>query len=121
MQASAATSKILLAVQRVERDDGAGRRAEFGEQRLRRRDIVGLLGDIDRREQQGGVGGERARHLDGGTLMEIVEAALRGLPSRAIVPRPEAARAACDRAAWRRKLASTPATHGGVRGGAAPL
>ena len=68
-----------MTVERIERDDGAVSNAELGEQRLRRRDFVGLLGDVDMREQQGGVGGERAQHLGGHTIIEVVEAATQRL------------------------------------------
>ena len=129
MPASAATSKVFLAVQRVERDDGAGRRAEFGQQRLRRRDFVGLLGDVDMREQQGGVGGERAQHLDGGTLVEVVEAAAQGLAikgDRALarggarcLQQGGMAAEACLHRGRIEPLEDVP--HGGVRGGAAPV
>src|SRR5271169_5161648 len=66
-------------MQRIERDDGAVGDAEFGEQRLRCRDLVGLRGDVDMGEHQGGVGGERAQHLGGGTVIEAVEAAAQSL------------------------------------------
>jgi hypothetical protein len=39
-------------VYRIECDDRAVRDAEFGQQRLRRRDLVGLLGDIDMGEYE---------------------------------------------------------------------
>ena len=58
---------------RIERADGTGGDTEFGQQRLRRRDLVGLLGDVDMGEHKGGVSGERAEHLGGGTVTEIVE------------------------------------------------
>src|SRR4051795_7462453 len=64
----------FLAVQRVERDDGAVGDAEFGEQRLCRRDLVGFLGDIDMGEHEGRIGGKSAEHLNGGTVVEVVEA-----------------------------------------------
>ena len=64
-----------MTVQRIERDEGGGRHAEFGEQRLCRRDFVGLLGDIDMGEHERGVDGERAQHLGGGAVVEFVEAA----------------------------------------------
>ena len=62
-------------MQRIKGDDCAGRKTEFSQQRLGRRDLVGLLGDIDMGEHEGGIDGERAQHLRGGTVMEIVEAA----------------------------------------------
>ena len=61
-------------MQRVERDDGAVGDAEFGEQRLRRRDLVGFLVDIDMGEHEGRIRGEGAEHLNGGTVVEMVEA-----------------------------------------------
>ena len=72
--ALAATSKCFLTVQRIEGDNCAGRKTEFGQQRLGRRDLVGLLGDVDMGEHEGGIDGERAQHQRGGTVMEIVEA-----------------------------------------------
>jgi hypothetical protein len=66
-------------VQRIERDDGAGGNAEFRQQRLRRRDLVGLLCDVDMGEHEGGVGGERAQHLRRGAVVEVVEAATQRL------------------------------------------
>jgi len=66
-------------MQRVERDNGAGGDAEFGEQGLRRRDLVGLLGDVDMGEHEGGIGSERAQHLGCGAVVEVVEAAAQRL------------------------------------------
>ena len=60
---------------RIERDDRAILDAEFGEQRLRRRDFIGLFRDIDVREHEGRVGGERAQDLGRGAIIEVVEAA----------------------------------------------
>ena len=61
----------------IERDDAAVGDAELGEQRPRRRDFVGFLVDIDMGQHDGRVGGERAQHLRGGTIVEVVEAATR--------------------------------------------
>jgi hypothetical protein len=66
-------------VQRIERDDGAARNAKFRQKRLRRRDLVGLLGDIDMGEHKRRVGGERTQHLGRGTVAEFVEAAAQRL------------------------------------------
>ena len=66
-------------MQRVERDDGARGEAEFGQQRLRRRDLVGLLGNVHVGEHQRGVGGERAQHLHRSTIVELVKAAAQRL------------------------------------------
>jgi hypothetical protein len=103
-------------VQRIERDDGTGGDAEFGQQRLCRRDLVGFLGDIDMGEHEGGVGGEGAEQLGGGPITEAVEAAAQRLAIKcdaalasAMLPWPGMARGACSRAAWRRKTASTAA------------
>lgn len=52
--------------------------AEFGQQRLGRGDFVGCLGDLDMREHEGRVVGERAEHLGGGTVVELVEATAQG-------------------------------------------
>ncbi len=75
MLALATTSKCSLTVQRVKRDDGGGRHAEFGQQRLRRRNLVRLLGYVDMGEHERGIGCERAEQLRGGTIIESVEAA----------------------------------------------
>ena len=66
-------------MQGIERDAGAAGDAVFGEQRLGHRDLVGLPGDVDVGEHEGGVGGERAQHLGGGTVVEGVEAAAQRL------------------------------------------
>ena len=73
--ARAAALNVFLAVQCIEGDDGASRDAEFGKKRLRRQDLVGLLGDFDMSEHEGGVGGERAQHLGGGAVMDVVDTA----------------------------------------------
>ncbi len=70
---------VFLTVQRVKRDDDAGSKAEFGQKGLRCRDLVGPFGDVDVREHQRGVGGERAQHLCGGTVVELVETAAQRL------------------------------------------
>jgi hypothetical protein len=53
---------------------GAVGDAKFAEQGLRRRDLIGLVGNIDVGEHGGGIGGERAQYLRRGV------AALRPLP-----------------------------------------
>jgi len=55
---------------------------------LRRRDLVGLLGDVDVRKHERGVGGERAEHLRRGAVVELVKAAAQRLAieSDAAVP-----------------------------------
>jgi len=68
-----------LTVQRIERDDGVGGDAEFGEQCLGCRNFVGLLVDVDMGEHQRGVGGKRAQQLGGGAVMKVVEAAAQRL------------------------------------------
>ncbi len=60
-------------MQRVERDDGVAGDAQFGQQRLRRRDLVGPFGDVDVSEHKRGVGGKRAQHLRRGTVAELVK------------------------------------------------
>jgi len=82
-RASAARSNSFLAVQRVQGDDGAWRQAEFGQQRLGCGNFVGLRGDVDMGQDQGGVGGQRAEDLDCGPVVEPVEAA----PKRLAVER----------------------------------
>src|SRR6201993_2085969 len=66
---------VFLAVQRIERDDGAIGDAEFGEQGLGRRNLIGFRGDVDMGKDEGGLGGERAQHLGGRAVVELVEAA----------------------------------------------
>src|ERR1700744_2146196 len=66
---------VFLAVQRIERDDGTVGDAEFGEQGLRRRNLIGFRGDVDMGKDEGGIGGERAQHLGGSAVVELVKAA----------------------------------------------
>ena len=66
-------------MQRVERDDGAIGNAQFGQQHLRRRDLVGLLSDVHVCEHERGVGGKRAQRLSRGTIVELVKAAAQRL------------------------------------------
>jgi len=68
-----------LTVQRIERDDDVAGNAQFGQQRLRRWDLVGLLGDVDVGEHQRGVSGERAQHLSSTAVVELVKAAAQRL------------------------------------------
>jgi hypothetical protein len=92
-------------VQGIERDQPASQ-AEFGEQRLGGRDLVGFLVDLAVRQHQRGVGGEHAEQVRGGAIAEPVEAAAQGLAvDRQAAP--ALAWAACNRLAWRRKAAST--------------
>ena len=86
-------------MQRVERDDGAGGKAEFGQQGLCCRDLVGPFGDVDVREHQRRVDRERAQHLGGCTVVELVETAAQRLAVKGDAPCPDVARAACNRAA----------------------
>jgi hypothetical protein len=79
MLAVAAISKCFLAVHRIEGDDGAVGDPEFGQQRLRRRDLVGLVGDVDMGEHERGVGSKGGEHLGSGAIAEIVEAAAQRL------------------------------------------
>ena len=65
-------------MQGVERDQPASQ-AEFGEQRLGGRDLVGLLVDLVVRQHQRGVGGEHAGQVRRGAVTEPVEAAAQGL------------------------------------------
>ncbi|MGA7055064.1 MAG: hypothetical protein WBZ37_28105 [Mycobacterium sp.] len=64
---------------RIECDERAVLDAEFGQQRLRRRNFVGLFRDVDVSEHEGRVGGERAQQLGGGAIVEIVDAAAQRL------------------------------------------
>ena len=79
MLACVAATNVFLAVQCIKRDDGAGGKAEFGQQGLCGRDLVGFLGDVDVGKHQRGVGGERAQHLGGSTVVELVETAAQRL------------------------------------------
>src|ERR1700758_2092226 len=79
---------VFLAVQRIERDDGAGGDAEFGEQGLRCWNLVGFLGDVDMGKDEGGLGGERAQHLGGSAVVEIVKAAPQRLAIQRDAARP---------------------------------
>ena len=71
--ACVAVPNVFLAVQRTKRGQGATGHAGFGRQGLRRRDLVGLPGDVRRaswfdvevRGHRRGVGGGRAQHLGG--------------------------------------------------------
>ena len=70
-----------------------GARPSSASKGLRRRDLVGLLGDVDVGEHQRGVGGERAQHLSGGAVVEPVKPLgstlpRSVLPSRAMLPCP---------------------------------
>ena len=64
---------------RVECDDRTIPDAKFGQQRLRRRDLVGLLGDINMSEYKRTICGEGAQYLGGSAIVEIVEAAAQRL------------------------------------------
>jgi hypothetical protein len=57
----------------VERDDAAGK-LKFAEQLLRGGDLIGLLRDIDMRQDQAGLDVESVQQLGGLTIVEIVEA-----------------------------------------------
>jgi hypothetical protein len=46
-------------VHRIERDDGAGGDAEFSQQHLGYRNLVGFLGDVDMGEHESGVGWQK--------------------------------------------------------------
>jgi len=70
---------FFLTVYRIECDDRAVLDTEFRQQRLRCRDLVGFLGDIDVGEYQGRVRGEGAQYLGGGAVVEVVEAAAQRL------------------------------------------
>jgi len=53
--------------------------AKFGEQSLRRGDLVGFIVNVDMGEHKGGVGGKCAEHLCGGAVIEAVETATQRL------------------------------------------
>ena len=64
---------VFLAVHGVERDDAAGK-LKFAEQLLRGGDLVGLLRDIDMRQDQAGLNVESVQQLRGLAIVEIVKA-----------------------------------------------
>ena len=64
---------FFLAVHGVERDDAAGK-LKFAEQLLRGGDLIGLLRDIDMRQDQAGLYVESMQQLRGLAIVEIVEA-----------------------------------------------
>ena len=55
------------------------RQAEFLQQLLHGGDFVGFFVDLDMRQHQPRIGGERAEHLPGFSIVEIVETALQRL------------------------------------------
>jgi len=59
---------FFLTVYCIECDDRAVLDTEFRQQRLRCRNLVGFLGDIDVGDYQGRVGGEGAQYLGGGWI-----------------------------------------------------
>jgi len=63
---------------RVAGDDVAGR-IEFLQQLLHGGDFVGFFIDFDMRRHQRGIDGERAEHLPGLDVVEVVETALQRL------------------------------------------
>ena len=69
----------LVVLNLDDRGDAAGGDTGFDEQRLRRRDFVGFLCDVDMRQHERRVGGERAQHLGCDTIVEAVEAAAQRL------------------------------------------
>ena len=97
----------LVVLNLDDRGDAAGGDTGFGEQRLRRRDFVGFLCDVDMRQHERRVGGERAQHLGCDTIVEAVEAAAQRLAIQGNGARASVAHAACNRAAWRRNTTST--------------
>ncbi len=116
-------------MQGIERDDGAGGDTKLRQQGPRRRDLVGLLGDVDMGEHEGGVGGECAQQPRRGAVAEVVEGAaqrlaiqcdraLSGCRARGLQPGGMAAehRLHIDRVEPVEDVAD-----GGVRGGAAPF
>ena len=67
-----------MTVDRGGGDDMAGQ-AEFAQQGLHGRDFVGFFVDLDMRQHQPGVDGERAERLLGLGVVEVVETALQRL------------------------------------------
>ena len=53
--------------------------AEFLQQLLHGGDFVGFFVDLDMRQHQPRIGGERAEHLPGFSIVEVVETALQRL------------------------------------------
>jgi hypothetical protein len=119
---------FFLTVQRIQRDDGAAGEAEFGQQFLRCRDLVGPLGDVKVGEREQGIGGERAQHLGSGTITKIVEAAAQhlaiegyaSLPRRPVRGLEQGGLKAEDRLHRRRIEPLEDVADGGVPGRSAP-
>ena len=81
MPVAAAAAKVFLAVQGVGREQDAVQ-AQLLDQRLGRRDLV-ALGDLLMGQDERRLAGERAEHLGGGLIVQVVEAA----PQRLAVQR----------------------------------
>ena len=64
---------VFLAMHGVERDDAAGK-LKLAEQLLRGGDLIGLLRDIDMRQDQAGLNVESVQQLRGLAIVEIVKA-----------------------------------------------
>ncbi len=54
--------------------------AQFADQDLRGRDLVGGGGDLAMHEGQRGICGEGTQHVSGGLVMQVVETVPQGLP-----------------------------------------
>jgi hypothetical protein len=74
----AAAAKVFSAVQGVGGEQGAAH-AELLDQGPRRRDLLGRGTDLPVGQDQGGLAGERAEHVRGGRVVQVVEAAPEGL------------------------------------------
>lgn len=90
-------------MQSVERDDVAGQ-VELAQQPLGRRDLVGLLADLEMRQHQVGAGVERVQQLRRLAVSEVIEAA----PERLAIQRDGARRAGI---AARRQAGGMAAEH----------
>jgi len=75
-------------VYRIECDDRTVLDTEFRQQRLRCRDLVGFLGDIDVGEYQGRVGGERTQYLRRARSLKLSKLPRSVLPSSAMLACP---------------------------------
>src|SRR5215213_7136879 len=78
---AAAMAKVFLAVQGIGGEQDAAQ-AQLLDQHLDRRDLV-AFDDLLMREDKGRLAGERAQHLGGGLVVQMVEAA----PKRLAVQR----------------------------------
>jgi hypothetical protein len=102
-----AAAKVFLAVQGVGREQDAVQ-AQLLDQRLGRRDLV-ALGDLLMGQDERRLAGERAEHLGGGLVVQVVEAAPQRLAVERDDPPPRRGGDVTRMLAWRWKAASIAA------------